>query len=546
MHHAALFDNASIADTVEMLREKFATLGVSSRDIVRHALVTEEVLLCWQDAFGTTAQFDVRTRKRFSKVTVELRCAGRPCNPLPQPDAQEQMLDALGHTLLQKLGAQTHYAYEGGVNRVTITLTKARKNNPTLELLAYVGIALVLGLALRFCPPPVADFVMKDVVNPLVTVFSGFLSAAMIFVIFFSIAASIVNLGSVEELYSFAGKVLKKFIGTSLCCAALTTLILFLCLPVQIAEGQQSQTVFGPLRDLVLQIIPTNFATAFTDKNIPQVIFLSMLLSTIILMFNETLEPLKKLLLSCNELFLRLLTLLIRTIPLFMGLCILQGMSQDFTRAVGLGLVATVTCIAVQMFFGIFIWVRAMKKSGYPLGSILRQSMPAFTVAFCTLSSSSAFPLQMKLCKDVLKLPPRVYNFGLPMSLVFNKTIDSSALVFVVMTCLCLANISVPWEALVLLPLQAVILGAASPPVAGGPLLIITMLITQFSIPLDTFGLAAVLMMLTEPPGAAVVVMVTQGMLVDVARETENPAPALAQHTPPAQQEDVQKKTGPE
>ena len=519
MESTFTLENVSVARAIDGLHAALFAMGLSSQDVARHTLTAEEVLLTWQEQLGTATPCCLGVKRRFSRLHIRLRCAGAAVNPLPPggEDEADDILNSFGYTLLLRLGAKAQYAYSNGVNEVSLTVSRPRKGSPILSLLGHVAAGVVLGLLLQLFPWGPALAVNKEVIVPLLKAFSSFLCGILPFVVFFSICCSIVDLTSLRNFYSMAGKVVSRFLGLNFLGGALMALICALVLPLSLTAEMHGGGFWAALWGMLLDLFPPNLTEPFSTGNIPQVVVLAFMCGSVMLLLEAQIKPLKEQVQNISLLLVSALGVLTKCIPLFvMGTiiqCFFIEMSSVLStafNALALGLVV------IPLFSMVCFWTAAWRSGRAPLLAF-RQGLPAIIVAFCTMSSAASFSELLQNCKECLRLPEKLCNFGVPVALVLNKMSTSVSMTLVTVTCAIVFGVDLSLESLCTLTVQAALVSIAAPPVAGGTLLVYAVLFKQCGIPEEALGLTAVFVLALDGVVTASRAMVTQAVLIDVA-----------------------------
>ena len=107
------------------------------RDILRTRLTVEEILLNYQEAFGTNGTFQFQCRKRINRLYASFSIPGER-NDVVHTNGGEESVILKG--ILSGMGEIPTWQFKNGVNYLTFTLKK-KKLSPAVSLLAAVILA---------------------------------------------------------------------------------------------------------------------------------------------------------------------------------------------------------------------------------------------------------------------------------------------------------------------------------------------------------------------------------------------------------------------
>lgn len=495
------------ARTEEFLNE----CGLSGKDRLRLRLTIEETLLKYQEALGPDGAFSIRCVKRLGRSRVELAFPGERIDPaLSQEETGSEVLRGL----LAGMGAAPSWQYKNGVNLVSFTPPR-KKPSQVLTLLASILLAVVCGLLGLLLPEGARIFLSQDLVSPLFNTFMGLLTAVAGPMIFLSVTWGIYSIGDTATLGRIGSKMIGRFLVISLL-AGVGMLGLFL--PFFSLSGSGSASFnFRELLEMVLDIVPGNFFTPFTEGNPLQIIFVAVLIGLALLVLGSKTTVAASFIEQSNYIVQLIMEGISALVPLFVfGSIFTMILNKNFAALAGaykwplLVLLGEVVLVAIYL-----LAVSIRKKVG--VGTLAKKLFPTFLICLSTASSSAAFSTNVETCEQGLGIDRRIVNFGIPLGQV---VFMPGAIALFLAAGLCMGELyqvemSPGWLASALL--IAVVLAVAAPPVPGGALTCYTMLFTQLNVPTEAITIAITLNIIMDFVATAVNVLCLQTELVELA-----------------------------
>jgi Na+/H+-dicarboxylate symporter len=242
----------------------------------------------------------------------------------------------------------------------------------------------------------------------------------------------------------------------------------------------------GPLRFLV-DMVPENVILSISsNKLMLQVIFFSIFFGiTLILIPKNRAKPVIKLVLGVNEVFLKMVELVMRVAPYFV-FALMAGViakmadtpAEVFEIFKGLGTYAITVFIGLA--FMVFVFYPAIisgmvKKISYR--DFFRSISPAQLMAFSTSSSAATLPVTMECVEDNLGVSRNVTSFVLPIGATVNMDGTSlyQAIAVVFLAQLHWIDLNIIQQLTIVLTATLASIGSAATPSAGLVMLIIVL-----------------------------------------------------------------------
>ncbi|MCB9252325.1 MAG: dicarboxylate/amino acid:cation symporter [Flavobacteriales bacterium] len=186
----------------------------------------------------------------------------------------------------------------------------------------------------------------------------------------------------------------------------------------------------GPLQ-LLVDIVPSNIFDALSGKGFMlQIIFFAILFGAVLVMIEPLkAEPLIRMFDGFNEVFLKMIDVVMKAAPFFVFALLAGKMSEmapnDPKKILkifeGLGIYSLVVLlglgIMIFLFYPLFLRIFRAKVS---YSGFFRAIGKAQTVAFSTSSSAATLPVTMECVNNNLKVPKQISSFVLPIGATVN------------------------------------------------------------------------------------------------------------------------------
>ena len=487
---------------------------VEHKNAIRVRLALEEALLRYRDE-GTAEGFTLRCRRRFGAPRVELSLPGAPLDPLAEADQPDSgaLTGMMAH-----MGLAPLWQHKNGVNRVLFT-PKQKKRSLMGSMLTALVLAVVLGHLCRLLPEAVRLGLLDKLVTPVFDTFMGFLTAISGPMIFLSVTWGICCIGDVASFGRIGRRMIAAFILLTFILAAISGAAMLPFFPLAAGGGQ----AFDPseLMDMVLDIVPNNFFTPFTEGNPLQIIFVAVLIGVTLLLLGEKASVAATFVEQSNYVVQLIMEAVSTLIPVFVFGSVFRMFLGDGFRLLArsykiipvmvLGLVVVMVCSLALV---------CLRWKVRPV-TILKKTMPTFLIGLSTASSVAAYPANQECCEKRLGIHEKITRFGIPLGQIIYMP---GAAVQLLVSGLCMAEIyDVPITPAWLLTALfiCVMLAIAAPPVPGAPLTCYTLLFTQLGVPMEAVAVMTALNVILEFLSTAANLICLQMALTDLGGSLE-------------------------
>lgn len=280
-----------------------------------------------------------------------------------------------------------------------------------------------------FLPEAVSQMLNDNLFAPIKTMFMNGLKMVVAPVVFFSIISAVGQFGNLSEMGKIGGKVLGLYLLTTVFASAIGIGIGCMFQPgggiamSTAASGilsVASQEMDISIRDMITNIVPSNFTAPFLEANMLQLIFLAVICGIASGMIGSHGKTINDFFSACNELFLKITTLLIKFMPIAVFCSILS-----LILTTGMQTLLPVLRICAYFLAGLLLMMAVYCLMLFLLAKLnpipfVRKYWPVMAQVASTASSNAALPLNMSTCEKKLGISRRVYSLSLPLGATMN------------------------------------------------------------------------------------------------------------------------------
>ena len=509
-------DDNCISEVVIFIEDVLTGFGMEKKDITKALLTAEEAVgslveHCDKPAGGAGEDpkggIKVVLRKLLGNVTIELSAKGSEY-PLAEnmksasldgiEDEDDGMQDAIRNILLHSLADDLKYKHKNGINFISMTILRSNKKM-LYQTLGAMIIAIIVGLIFSLCvPAQVNTFISKNILGRIKTVYMNALKTVVAPVVFFSIVSCIVQFSDLSSLGRIGGKTIGMYLFTTL----LATMVglgvasalgssSFIQTSMQAADASSitSQTVEVSIADTLVGIVPSDIITPFQKSNMLQLIFMAVLCGIATGLLGKYSQSLSDLFSACNELFLKITTIIIRFMPIAV-FCSIASMVMTMGMSTIVSLLGMLGLFILGLLCMMTVYCLLMVIFGRlnPLPFIRKYSSVMLQV-FSVASSNASIPINMNACDKKLGIKKKVFSLSIPLGATLNM---DGTCIYLAVFALCLARIygvDITEGGMLSLVISIIVLSVGAPGIPGSGLICLSVLLTQINVPVEAIGL---------------------------------------------------------
>lgn len=501
--------------------ENFIEGSLTAHKIKRKAmlsakLISEETLTSVINGGYAESDISVGVRKTAWKTDVLLKFKG----PRYELNASDTGLDlsegsddetqgVISSLILKSYAEKISPSYRNGMNTITISAAVSSQRNIVFCLYAIL-FAVLIGVPLRlFASGAVLSVVTAYILSPVTTILMNALKMLMVPVIFFSIAASMSTFKDIKELGRIGAKVVGFYVFTTLI-AIVISFGTFFCLNSietgafsYLSDGLISETAEVSLLTTLINIVPTNIFASFHEGNTLQLIFLAIVLGMCAGRTGKYSDGLSRGINALNELFMKVAELVTQGLPIIV-FCAITSMiiTMDLDLMASIASVLGLMVIASIIMNLFYLTYSSLKMHKSPL-EIIKKAGPGWLNAFSLSSSNASIPYSMEVCKNRLKISPKLYSFSIPLGATINMDGTTIMLVLFGLSLTKGFGITMNMGDYFSMISIIVILSMGTPGLPGAALMSFTIVCQSFNVPAAGVALLTPIMLLFDPLGTA-------------------------------------------
>ena len=505
-----MLSNENIDTTIKEAEQFLSDANVDDKDMIRIRLAMEEALLNYREVLDENGLFCLRCVKRLGRLRLELSIPGLRYDPFSNEEEGSEILRGI----LSGMGIAPVWQYKNGVNHIIFTPRK-RKPSQILLLTVSVVLAAVCGGICTLLPGSIRTFLSAQLITPLFHTFMGLLTAIAGPMIFLSVIWGVYSIGDTATLSKIGKRMILRFLLMSLLLTVLSGASMLLFFPLSGNGG--SSFDFLQLLQMVLDIVPGNFFTPFTEANPLQIIFVAVVIGLAMLVLGSKVSVVASFVEQANSIVQLIMEAVSGLIPFFVfGSIFNMILSGSISILLQSSKLLPIMLLGHVLVCAVYLLLVCIRKR-MSIALFVRKVAPTFLIGLSTASSAAAYSTNVECCEKQLGIDRQIINFGIPLGQVV--FMPGAAVIFLAAG-LCMAEvygvpISPTWlvSALVI----TVVLAVAAPPVPGGGLTCYTMLFLQLNIPSEAVAITIALNVILECFGTAVNLFCLQAELVELA-----------------------------
>ena len=505
-----------IMEALEFLGAELPRKKVSEKDIIKTRLLAEECLfkLAKDAAEGTT--FEIWIRSVLGNVTTKIKCKGKEIdfsdalalsgndfkNAFDE-EMDDSAIETIQNMLLKGFADKFKISRKKNMNYIDI-ITKKDPQMTLYITLSAIVLAVIIGLFMRLClSETIYNGFCNNVLQPLKTIYMNLLSMIVGPVVFFSMITCMMQFSDMRSFGRIGGKTMGIYTFTSAIAAIAGIGIFYLIQPgtegsfVSMITSQDTPNTTISFLDTIIDIFPSNIVGSFYENNVLQILLMGLFMGVAANLIGEKGKVLQNFFEAMNDMFLEMVLLLAKLIPLitFCSVMILILTTGTDALISLLALIGTLLAGLVVMVFTYSIMiVLTAKVSPFPF---LKRYIPTALNVFSLSSSSASMPLNMDFCKNI-GISQRVYSFTIPFGATINMDGAMIALMTGVLFMAKTFGVTIDTSHIIMLIVSGMFLSMASPGVPGGSLVACTVLLKQMGVPMDCLPLVMVYLTVTD------------------------------------------------
>jgi len=345
-----------------------------------------------------------------------------------------------------------------------------------------------------FAARSIQGFLISGVFDTAGQIFVRLLKLLIVPMVFVSLVLGSAALGGSARMGPMAGKTIGLYLLTT--CIAIT-FALSIALVVKPGDGVSAngdevyEVAQAPaLKNVIVDIFPTNPVQAMAEANMLQLIVFSILMGIALARVGEKGAPLMRFFESANEVILKMVLMLMHVAPYGVFAILVVTFTNLGAELLGplakyfLTVLSVLLLHAGLVYGGLLTFLAGLSPIHF-----FRNIRPAVLFAFSTASSSATLPITMEVARDRLGIKRSVSAFTLPLGATINM--DGTAIMQGVATVFIaqVYGIDLGLQGYLTVILTATLASIGTAGVPGVGILMLSMVLAQVNLPVEGIAL---------------------------------------------------------
>ena len=357
---------------------------------------------------------------------------------------------------------------------------------------------LILGSLFHLMTPSADGIIMTYLVNGLFdiggSIFIASLKLLVVPLVFFSLACGASNLSDGSSMGRIGLKTLGLYLMTT---AIAITLALIIATTIDPGIGMNlsTSTEFIPkdsptLKQVLINIFPTNPLKAMAEGNMLQVIVFAILVGVAINRCGEPGVRIREVLNDWNGVIMRLIMMFMMVAPIgIFCLMVTLFANMGFSAIADLIKYFMTVVVVLLIHFAVTYSIAIRTLGGLPPIAFYRKFSPVMAYAFSTSSSNATLPITLETVEHGLGVKNEVASFTVPLGATINM--DGTAIMQGVATVFIAQafNIDISMTGYLMVILTATLASIGTAGVPGVGLITLALVLQQVGLPVEGIAL---------------------------------------------------------
>ena len=491
-------DAGGIDKASEAIQSWLEEAGAEHADILRIRLLAEDLLDDIRNHYEQAVRLKVILQKLTGTFYLSMRYSGERFDPTEDTD---DGLPKMTQLLMTQTGLKPVWRRRNNENELILRIA-GRHMRPEQLMVGCILLALAVGFAGPLIPLQVRTVIIDYGLSFLSKGFLNLLNTFIGLMVFLSVVNGICGIGSASVLGKIGKMMITRFMGLTFLLTAFFTAAAYLFFPLQYgggADSEQIHTIF----EVIFGIIPSNPVSPFLEGNTLQIVFIAAMVGIILVLAGSQTEHLRTLIFELQSVIMRCVSAVCILLPVYIFSSLVTQMwisGSELFMQFGKPLLL---CVVLNFISMGGLLACACMKLKVKASVLIKKLTPDFLIGFATASGAAALPVSLEINEKDLGIDPAFSKVAAPIGTILLSA--TCALPFV-LTAAFLADhfgmqVNTAWW--ITLWIVAGLLSMAVPPVAGGIISCLAILLSQMGIPQTGIALAVTLATLMDFPDTA-------------------------------------------
>ncbi len=501
----------SISELIEFVGKQLEDYGIEQNDRLKATLTVEEAAVTLIDHCDKNSDkpcdLIVILKRVLGSVSIELSAKGEQYSLASnmkstsfdyEENDGDDIQESIRNIILGSLANNLKYRHKNGTNFIQMTIVRSKRAF-LYQTLGAMAAAVIVGLILSSALPADVNKTLNSMIfAPVKTMYMNALKMIVAPVVFFSIISCIVQFSDLSALGRIGSKIIGMYLLTTVIAVGVGIGIYYLIGPGDAslasaltadASAITSQTINVSIKDTIVGIVPSDIVNPFLKADMLQLIFMAILCGVATGLLGKYSDTLTELFGACNDLFLKVTSLIIKVMPVAVFCSIMSMM-----LTMGVGTIISVLGMLGTFILGLFTMMVVYCLLIMIIGRMnpicfVRKYAPYMLQVFSLASSNASIPVNMEACEKKLGVSKRIFSLSIPLGATLNM--DGTCIHLAVFA-LALAKtfgVEVTGGAMLSMIISIIVLSMGAPGIPGSGLICLSVLITQMNVPVESIGL---------------------------------------------------------
>lgn len=330
-----------------------------------------------------------------------------------------------------------------------------------------------------------------SVIFPIGDIFMRLLKMLIVPLTFCTLVSGVTKMEDIKDLRSVGGRIILYYTATTLAAAAIGMIVALIINPGKEAAGllAQSGTVerqeFSFIKNIV-SWIPENIFTAMNEANMLQIIFFAIFTGIVLLVLGDKAKTFSALIDQGADVMIKMTELVMKFAPYGILALIAEmvtSLEGTLIKEVGKFILTDYVGLAVIL---ILVYPSLLKLlARIKPNKFYKAISPAMLVAASTTSSNATLPVSMRVARENLKVPEKIYGFTLPLGATVNMDRMSNVLGVIAVFAFNIYDVPITFTSMIQFVFLGLVLSTGAAGVKGAGIVMSSILLESLNLPLD-------------------------------------------------------------
>lgn len=330
-----------------------------------------------------------------------------------------------------------------------------------------------------------------SIIFPLGDIFMRLLKMLIVPLTFCTLISGMTKMEDIKNLRSVGGRIIIYYTATTMIAASIGMIVALITNPGKGAAGILTQGSEVEVQEFsfinnIVSWVPENIITAMNETNMLQIIFFAIFFGAVLLILGERVKTLINVVDQCTDVMIKMtelvmkfapygiLTLIAKMVTSLEGTMIKEVGKFILTDYIGLVLILL---LAYPTLLKLFAKIKPIK--------FYKAVSPAMLVAASTTSSNATLPVSMRVARENLKVPEKIYGFTLPLGATVNMDGMANALGVIGVFAFNIYNVPITFTSVFQFVFLGLVLSTGCAGVKGAGIVMSSILLKSLNLLLD-------------------------------------------------------------